>query len=371
MKLAIFSPSNNALTETFIQAHREIPGMEILFYYNGVEHAKLEGKGFLLDLSIATRIKKKLVNKLAKYKLTATQEALAESFLAEGVQCVLAEYGQAGVHILPIVKAAGIPLVVHFHGYDAVRHDVIEKLGSAYREMFSYASAVIAVSKVMYQKLLDLGCPVEKLILNTYGPHPDFAKVEAEHIHQHLVGLGRFADKKAPYYTILAFKEVIDEFPGARLTLAGDGPLLDVCKNLVRYYGIEQFVRFPGPIQREDYIDMLKTCRAYVQHSLTPGSGDMEGTPLSILEAQSAGVPVISTNHAGIPDVVVHEETGLLCDEHDVKTMSEYMRRLLESRKLASEMGKKGKIRINENYSLKKHLNKLAEVIQETNIQAS
>jgi hypothetical protein len=186
MKLAIFSPSNNALTETFIQAHREIPGMEILFFYGGVEHAKLEGKGSLLDLSLATRIKKKLVNKLAKYNLTATQEAVAESFMAEGVECVLAEYGPSGVHMLPIVKAAGIPLVVHYHGYDAVRYDVIKELGNKYREMFDYASSVIAVSKVMYQKLLDLGCPEEKLVLNTYGPHPDFAKVEATHIHQHL-----------------------------------------------------------------------------------------------------------------------------------------------------------------------------------------
>jgi len=367
MKLAIFSPSNNALTETFIQAHRNIPGMEILFYYNGVERAKLEGQGALLDLSIASRIKKKLVNKLAKYNLTPTQEALAESFLQEGVQCVLAEYGPSGVHILPIVKAAGIPLVVHFHGYDAVRKDVIEDLGDQYRDMFAYASAVIAVSKVMYKKLLHLGCPEEILVLNTYGPHPDFADVEAEHTHQHLVGLGRFADKKAPYYTILAFKDVLDEFPGAKLTLAGEGPLLDVCKNLVRYYEIDQFVRFPGPIQREDYIEMLKTCRAYVQHSLTPENGDMEGTPLSILEAQAAGVPVISTNHAGIPDVVVHEETGLLCDEHDVKTMSEHMLRLLGSRKLATEMGKKAKIRIRENFSLKRHLDKLEEVIMRVN----
>jgi len=370
MKLAIFSPSNNALTETFIQAHREIPGMDVSFYYGGVEHAKLEGKGSLLDLSIASRIKKKLVNKLAKYNLTATQEAMAESFMAEGVECILAEYGPSGVHLLPMAKAAGIPLVVHFHGYDAVRHDVIRELGNKYREMFAYASAVIAVSKVMYKKLIGLGCPPEKLVLNTYGPHPDFAKVEASYVHQHLVGLGRFADKKAPYYTILAFKEVINEFPGARLTMAGEGPLLDVCKNLVRYYGMEQFVRFPGPIQRSEFIEMLKTSRAFVQHSLTPGNGDMEGTPLSILEAQSAGVPVISTNHAGIPEVVIHEETGLLCAEHDVKTMTENMRRLLGSRKRATEMGEKAKIRIHENYSLEKHLKKLAEVIQQSKNQA-
>lgn len=364
MNLAIFSPSNNALTETFIQAHRNIPGMDIRFYYGGVEKAKLEGKGPLLDLSIGKRIKKKLVNKLAKHNLSPAEEAFAESLIHEGVQCVLAEYGTAGARILPVVKAVGIPLIVHFHGYDAVRYDIVESLRDKYREMFNYASAIIAVSRVMHQKLLDLGCPEAKLVLNTYGPYPDFAKVTANHRDQTLVSVARFADKKAPYYTILAFREIMDDFPNAKITLAGDGVLHDVCVNLVRYYGMEEFVSLPGPVKRDEYLEMLKTCRAYVQHSLTPASGDMEGTPLSILEAQSAGVPVISTNHAGIPDVVIHNETGLLSDEHDVKAMAQHMRMLLSSKELASEMGAKARIRINENFTLQKHLDKLAEVIQ-------
>ncbi len=364
MKLAIFSPSNNALTETFIQAHRNISGMDIRFYYGGVEQTKLEGKGSLLDLSIGKRIRKKLVNKLSKHNLSPAEEAFAESLIHEGVQCVLAEYGPAGARILPVVKAVGIPLIVHFHGYDAVRHDIVKLLGATYREMFGYASAVIAVSRVMYKKLLDLGCPEEKLVLNTYGPHPDFANVDANHADQHLVSVARFADKKAPYYTVLAFREIMDDFPDAKLTLAGDGVLHDVCVNLVKYYGMENAVSLPGSVKREDYIAMLKSCRAYVQHSLTPASGDMEGTPLSILEAQSAGVPVISTNHAGIPDVVIHNETGLLGDEHDVKAMAEYMRMLLGDKKMADEMGEKAKLRINKNFTLQKHLFNLAEVIE-------
>lgn len=368
MNLAIFSPSNNALTETFIQAHREIPGMKVSFYYGGVEQAQLEGKGTLLDLSLTGRIKKKLVNRLGKLNLSPTEEALAESFLEERIECVLAEYGPSGARILPVVKALRLPLVVHFHGYDATRHDIVENLGEKYREMFDYAHAVIAVSKVMFLKLLELGCPEDKLVLNTYGPHPDFARVEAKHTYQHFIGVGRFTDKKAPYYTILAFKDVLDDFPGARLTLAGDGPLLDVCRNLVRYYGIADFVELPGPIQRREFLEMLQTCRAYVQHSLTPGSGDMEGTPLSILEAQSAGVPVISTHHAGIPDVVIHEETGLLCEEHDVKEMSEHMRKLLDSQKLADEMGERAREHIRANFTRQRHLDKLAEVIRNVKV---
>ena len=85
MNLAIYSPSNNALTETVIRAHRDIPGMNVKFYFGGLNHMQLEGKGSLLDLSLTFRIRKKIVNKLAKYKFTPVQEALAESLLDEEI----------------------------------------------------------------------------------------------------------------------------------------------------------------------------------------------------------------------------------------------------------------------------------------------
>lgn len=351
------------MTETFIQAHREIPGMKVSFYFGGIQHARLEGVGSLLDLSLGGRLKKKVINPLAKFGLTATEEAIAESFLKKEIQCILAEYGPSGVMILPIAKALDIPLVVHFHGYDAVRKDVILDLKADYDEMFEYASAIIAVSKAMREKLIALGCPEEKVILNTYGPHPDFEKVDATLQSDQFVGVGRFTDKKAPYYTILAFKEVLQKFPNARLIIGGDGSLYDACLNLTKYHNIDHAVSLPGAIQREDYIDLLKNARAFVQHSITPSSGDMEGTPLSVLEAQAAGVPVISTRHAGIPDVVLEGETGLLSEEHDVASMAKHMIQLLENKTLAVEMGKKGKERVDGFFRRDRHLKVLGELI--------
>jgi len=90
----------------------------------------------------------------------------------------------------------------------------------------------------------------------------------------------------------------------------------------------------------------------------------MEGTPLAVLEASAAGLPVISTYHAGISDVVKHEETGLLCDEGDVDTMAENMIKILKNKELAKEMGAKAKDRIEKYFAMDIHINNLYNILE-------
>lgn len=366
MNLAIYSPRQTATTETFIQAHRDIPQVDVKFYYGRIQYAQLEGRGTLLDLSFRSRVHKKLRNPLKKFGLSAAEEAIAESFLTEKIDCILAEYGMTGAHLTPIAKALSIPLVVHFHGYDAVQYDVIAEMGEKYQAMFAYAAAIVVVSKKMGEKIAALGCPPEKICLNTYGVHADYLKIEPTYSEKILVGLGRFVDKKAPYYTILAFQKALLKHPDAKLIIGGSGPLYDACINLVKFWNLQEVVSLPGVILPADFKGYMANCRAFVQHSITPGSGDMEGTPLSVLEAQAAGLPVIATYHAGIPDVVLHEKTGLLCEEHDVALMADHMVHLLDNIDLARAMGEAGRKRYIEHFTLERHLSELSRIVHES-----
>ena len=92
----------------------------------------------------------------------------------------------------------------------------------------------------------------------------------------------------------------------------------------------------------------------------------MEGTPVSIMEAGLAGIPIISTHHAGIPDVVLDKETGLLCPEHDVDGMAINMIQILDKPDVAKEMGANNRARIKEHFSLEKHIRLLQDAINET-----
>jgi colanic acid/amylovoran biosynthesis glycosyltransferase len=231
--------------------------------------------------------------------------------------------------------------------------------------MFDYAARTIAVSRSMYQKLLDLGCPEDRLVLNACAPDDSFLEIEPNFESKHLVGIGRFTDKKAPYYTILAFSKILETFPNARLTIGGDGDLYDACTNLVKYLKIEHAVSLPGKIAPSRFRELLTSAAAFVQHSVVAGDGDSEGTPVAVLEASAAGLPVIGTKHAGIPDIILDGETGFLVDEHDVDGMSEAMKKILVDRTTAKRLGRAGKERIRHDFSMSRYIDKLSEEISE------
>jgi glycosyltransferase involved in cell wall biosynthesis len=330
-------------------------------YYYGSKNIQLEG-----TKDLTTYWQKKISNlkkKIFYGTLKATDTALVNSLKKNKIDVVLAEYGTHAHSILPLIKKARVPMVVHFHGYDASMPEVIEKCKN-YKAIFQYAVKVIAVSKKMEQMLLELGCPREKLVYNVYGPQPEFLEVIPQYSQKQFIAIGRFTDKKAPYYTILAFRKAVEKHPEAKLIMAGDGQLLNTCKNLVAYFGLENRVDFPGVISPETYRNILSQSLGLVQHSITSERGDMEGTPLSILEASAAGLPVIATYHAGIMDVIQHGTTGLLCEEHDVDTMTENLVSLLDNKEFAKTLGTAGKNNMKSNYTLERHIQSLQNTLE-------
>lgn len=147
------------------------------------------------------------------------------------------------------------------------------------------------------------------------------------------------------------------------MVLAGDGVLLDSCKDLVEALHIKNNVLFPDRITPQEFQQYIVESLAFVQHSIEAQDGDMEGTPVAILEASGAGLPIISTNHAGISDVIIDNETGLLCNEKDIQQMSKNMIWVLENKKQAIQMGNKGKLRVFVSFSMARYLSDLSNVI--------
>jgi len=361
MNIALLSPNQNAYSETFIQAHKNLLKGKVYFYYSGILPTQLEG-GALIN-SRRLRILDVIKGHFSLNRFSLPEIALLNSFKKNKIDLVLAEYGETASKILKLCKALNLPLIVHFHGYDASVSEII-KNNNNYKEVFETASYVVVVSKKMYQDLLNLGCPEQKLVYNVYGPKDEFFEVQPNFSKPQFIAIGRFVDKKAPYNLILSFLKVIEKFPEATLIMAGDGQLLDTCKNLVKYHQQEANVSFVGVISPEKYREYLKESLAFVQHSVTAENGDSEGTPVGVLEASAAGLPIISTKHAGIPDVIINGETGLLVEEHDVNGMAENIIKLLENPEMAKKMGAKGKINIEENFTLKRHIKVLDDLIE-------
>jgi glycosyltransferase involved in cell wall biosynthesis len=284
------------------------------------------------------------------------EKRLVKYLQSKNIQVILAEFGVTGAAMVKISKATGIPLVVFFHGYDAYHREVLAINKQGYDRLFQQASVVFVVSNHMFAQLRKLGCPAEKMVLNTYGPADFYFKNNPDFTSRNFLAIGRFVDKKAPHLTIRAFAQVAAKYPDAKLRMIGAGPLLPACEALVKELQLEKQVEFLGVRKPEEILQFFQSSICFVQHSVTAESGDTEGTPVAVLEAGAAGMPIVASIHAGIPDVVVNGETGFLFEEKDVATMAAGMLKIADDLSLAKKMGEVGRKRILENYTLERHI---------------
>ena len=358
--VAIVATYNNKFSETFIQAHKTI-NANVSFYYSGGIPQELEGEGVLLKKSLLNYAKQYFLSKIKKVNI---REALFEKSLKDrNIEVVLAEFGVNGIAVLPACKKLNIPLVTYFFGYDAYKKDILEKNLKKYKLLFDYCKKIMVVSLDMKNQLVSLGCPVSKIVYSPCAPNDIFYEINATFSEpRSFVALGRFVNKKSPDSTILAFKKVADKYPDAKLYFGGDGALQEVSKRLVDYFKLQSNIEFIGIQNQDSYKEYFKKVAGFVQHSITAEDGDKEGTPVAVLEASLAGLPVISTFHAGIPEVVINGETGILVNEHDIDAMADAIIKVIENTEKAKMMGKKGKDFIKENFSMEKHL----KVVEQT-----
>jgi glycosyltransferase involved in cell wall biosynthesis len=179
-----------------------------------------------------------------------------------------------------------------------------------------------------------------------------------------MLSVGRFVEKKAPQLTIEAFALAHRVDPAARLRMVGDGPLLEKCRELAKQLLPADAVTLLGTQPHAAIEAEMRRARCFVQHSVEAESGDSEGTPVAILEAGASGLPVISTRHGGIPEVIVEGETGFLVDEKDVRGMATQMTRLIRAPALAAQLGLAARRRIETVFTTERSLDHLWSVIR-------
>lgn len=241
------------------------------------------------------------------------------------VRLLHAHFGNSALEILPVAREAGIPLLVTFHGMDASQYLRRPAYVRGVRELFEHAH-VICVSRRIAERMIGLGARPDRVEVHHIGTDvADFAYVERTPLREkvaarervELLQVANFVEKKGHEHTLRAFRGLVAARPACRLTFAGDGPLRRRMEQLAGTLGLRERVRFLGPVPVPQVMELMREADVFVHHSVTSASGDEEGIPTVLMEAMSTGLVVVSTNHAGIPELVTHGETGLLVDERD------------------------------------------------------
>ena len=230
-------------------------------------------------------------------------------------------FGHTGVHLLPFVRTWKGRALVSFHGMDIMPRDGEPGYADRLRELLQVLPMVLARSESLAARLVDLGCPREKIRINRTGiPLESFPFAERQPAPDgawHLVQASRLIEKKGVSDTLQAFAVFRKSHPASRLTIAGDGPLLEDLQRLAGELGIEQAVHFAGFQSQAQLADLFASAHLFIHPSRLTSKQDQEGVPNSMLEAMSSGLPVVATLHGGIPEAVENGRDGLLTPEND------------------------------------------------------
>ncbi len=370
-RIAIVNIHLRKYTETFIYKMTERLPFEVHYLFGG-EMPKFYKKGIplLTNNSVLLNWLGFLQTVLKEPQDYFLKKAVIRYLVKHKIQLILAEYGPVGVRMMEVSRETGIPFVVNFHGYDVYHKTVREEFGETYQQLFKECAAMIAVSKEMKEELLAQGAAESKVIYQpAFVDLQLFVYNDVSKNPPVFLSVGRFAETKSPHLTILAFEKVVQKIPDAKLVMIGKdggGELFEACKILVRSLQLEDKVEFKEVVSPEEVYTEMTKARALVQHSLTtPIYNDKEGTPIAIVEAQAAGLPVVATRHAGIKDVVQENETGFLVDEYDVEAMAQAMVELATNDALVFTMGKTASEQMHSNSLFNNYIENLSGLLKQ------
>lgn len=360
---------NLGVSETFLRAHIErLEGKTSVLVGNpGYRREIAGGNPYLMSRSILP-LSLRWAWRRAGLATVHTQDtrALAQYIKDRKIEVVLAEYGPTAVSVMDACIRAGVPLVAHFHGYDAYNHYVLDSHGEDYQKLFQCASAIVAVSRHMEKQLVSLGAPPERVVYNSCGADlPSDMVAAPARAKPEFVMLGRLTEKKAPSVSLLAFSKVVSQRPEAHLHVIGDGPLKDSCRQLCRAIGIGENVTFHGALPHPEALRLLASSRGFLQHSVRAPNGDHEGTPVSVLEAMGLGLPVVATRHGGIADVITSPDLGTLVEEFDVEETAQALIRFTLDSRLAQNVGHNARQHILGNWTSERSIERLNTVLRQ------
>ena len=242
------------------------------------------------------------------------------------IQLIHSHFGPSGLEILPLARELNLPLIVTFHGFDGSSLLNNKIYFNNISKLLDYAY-IIFVSQNMADRFINLGLQPKKYQIIRCGiPIDYFQFVKRTSVHEKYLGrekikflqVSNFVEKKGHVYTVRAFKELLRFYENVELIFAGDGPTRFDIEKLCLELCIQDKVIFKGKVNQNDALKLMQSSDVFLHHSVTSRTGETEGIPTVIMEAMSTGLPVISTYHSGISELVEDGITGFLINEKDV-----------------------------------------------------
>jgi len=217
----------------------------------------------------------------------------------------------------------------------------------------------------MQKRLIEIGCPEYKIKiqhiaidLRKYPFRMRLPKNKRELVR--ILFCGSFREKKGLLYALDAVRQVYTQNSRIEFIIIGDGELRLRVEEFLDRYQMRSYTHLLGFQSHSRMIEEMNAADLFIHPSITAKNGDSEGgAPTSILEAQACGLPVISTHHADIPNVVIPNESALLATERDSKKLMDNILLLLTDQDRWSTMGELGRAFVYTHHDILKEVKRL------------
>jgi colanic acid/amylovoran biosynthesis glycosyltransferase len=257
-------------------------------------------------------------------------------------------------------------VVTSIRGSDVTVH--IKKRPMIYNRLFKEGDLFLPVCEFLKERLIQEGCEEKKIVVHYSGIDcSKFDYIQRERAPgdpMKVLTIARLIEKKGVAFAVEAVSRLLSKGEKIEYTVVGDGVLRESLQRMIEDMGIKRQVRLVGSKTHEEVKMALEQSHVLIAPSLTSESGDQEGIPNAIKEAMATGLPVISTLHSGIPELVTDGVSGFLVPERDAASLAEALAYLISHPEACNWMGKAGRMQVKEGFDTHSLNKKLEELYQ-------
>ena len=201
------------------------------------------------------------------------------------------------------------------------------------------------------------------------GIRPDefeFHPAEKSNQPPKVLSVGRMVETKGFRDLLLAVKKLKNDGKPVELTLIGGGEKLDEFKELASDSQIADLVKFTGALPQNEVRTAMMNCDLFVLAASVSPKGDRDGIPVVLMESLALGIPTISTDVSGIPELIKNFETGLLVPEKNSDALSDAMLLFIHDNDMRKRLSLAGRKLVEDQFNVETNATTLLDLIGET-----
>lgn len=279
------------------------------------------------------------------------------------IHCQFGTLGLRAISLLPI-RTGNRKIVTSIRGSDVTVF--LKKHPGIYRELFREGHLFLPVCEFLKERLIQEGCEEKKIVVLYSGIDcSKFQYIQRQRVPGEafkVLTVARLVEKKGVVFAIEAVAGLLSKGEKLEYRVVGDGLLRGDLEQMIEHMGIERQVKLLGWKTHEEVKRLLEESHVLVAPSLTSEGGDQEGIPNAIKEAMASGLPVISTFHSGIPELVTDGVTGILVPERDADSLADSLAYLIRNPDVCKKMGQAGRRQVEQKFDTHRLNKKLEEL---------